>query len=206
MNYLAHLYLSGHDEEIIIGNFIGDYVKGKAYREYPEKIKKGIILHRHIDDYTDHHDIINKSKLHFTEKYHKYSGIIIDIFFDHFLTQHWSTFSKIPFDLFTEKLRTILTKYYDIYPKSVKYFFPWFIRLEWLEHYQSIEGVANVLLRMTKRTSLPHETKFAIRILKEKYDLINSDFLEYFPQIIYYVETKFDIKLDYDPDQEQSEE
>ena len=71
MNVLAHIYLSGDSEKIIIGNYIGDYVKGRDYLKYPEPVRKGIILHRHIDAFTDRHPVVHRSKIHFTRKYHQ---------------------------------------------------------------------------------------------------------------------------------------
>lgn len=92
MNVLAHIYLSGDSEKVIIGNYIGDYVKGRDYLNYPEQIRKGIIIHRHIDDFTDRHPVVHRSKIFFTRKYHKYSGVVTDIIYDHFLTKEWDFF------------------------------------------------------------------------------------------------------------------
>ena len=82
MNYLAHTFLSGTDDEIIVGNFIGDYVKGRDYNLYSPAVKKGILLHRRIDSYTDKHKIVHQSMSYFAPRYHKYAGIIIDILYD----------------------------------------------------------------------------------------------------------------------------
>ncbi len=88
MNVLAHIYLSGDSEKIILGNYIGDYVKGRDYLKYPELIRKGIIIHRHIDAFTDSHPVVHRSKIFFTRKYHKYSGVVTDIIYDHYLTRN----------------------------------------------------------------------------------------------------------------------
>ena len=93
MNVLAHIYLSGDSDKIIIGNYIGDYVKGRDYLKYPDLIRKGIIIHRHIDGFTDRHPVVHRSKIFFTRKYHKYAGVITDIIYDHFLTKEWDFFS-----------------------------------------------------------------------------------------------------------------
>ena len=80
MNFLAHTYLSGCNEEIIVGNFMGDYVKGSHYRNFPEQVRKGILIHRDIDYFTDSHLITRRNKARVAEKYHKYAGTVIDIF------------------------------------------------------------------------------------------------------------------------------
>ena len=87
MNYLAHLYLSGDSEQLLVGNFIGDYVKGNKYRSYSDEIAKGILLHRYIDSFTDQHIKHRAAKLYFKEEFGHYSGIIIDFIYDHFLAK-----------------------------------------------------------------------------------------------------------------------
>jgi len=196
MNYLAHVYLSGDSDEIKVGNFIGDYVKGRSYTHYPELIQKGILVHRNIDSFTDTHPVIHRSKSHLSPKYHKYSGIIIDIFYDHFLANEWKNFSKEPLKGFVYNFYETLLQHFSILPRRVKQFLPIFILNNWLESYLTIEGIGVVLDRMSKRTSLPDYTKFAISDFRQNYDKYRADFYEYFPQLIDYVETEHKIKID----------
>jgi acyl carrier protein phosphodiesterase len=193
MNYLAHVYLSGEDEEIVIGNFIGDYVKGINFRKYSGSIKKGILLHRDIDTFTDRNKTVRKSKSFFTNKYGKYSGIIIDIFYDHFLTKNWSRFSSVQLEDFTLNLHKILNKYFDILPEKVKQFVPSFINNNWIEYYRSVAGIKQVLKRMSSITTLPDETSYAINVLKNNYSGLESDFLDYFPELAGFVTGRYNI-------------
>lgn len=195
MNFLAHIYLSGDSDEIKVGNFIGDYVKGNNYEKYPELVKKGIILHREIDYFTDHHPIFNKSKRHLQKRYHKYAGVIVDIFYDHFLASEWENFSRIPLPKFVMNMHEILVSNYFILPAEIKAFLPFFIINNWLEAYTSIEGIATVLRRMTKRTTLPRETSFAISELREKYCIFRDDFYRFFPDLIHSVENGSGISI-----------
>jgi acyl carrier protein phosphodiesterase len=196
MNYLAHVFLSGDDEEIVIGNFIGDYVKGTSFRKYSDSIKKGILLHRDIDVFTDRNKIVRKSKSLLQNKYGKYAGIIIDIFYDHFLAKNWEKFSSLPLKDFTENLHKILNKYFEILPEKVKQFVPSFIDNNWIKYYQSVGGIEKVLKRMSSITTLPDETSYAINILKIDYRELECDFLNYFPELTRYVSGKYDIILD----------
>jgi acyl carrier protein phosphodiesterase len=196
MNYLAHVFLSGDDEEIVIGNFIGDYVKGTSFRKYSDSIKKGILLHRDIDVFTDRNKIVRKSKSLLQNKYGKYAGIIIDIFYDHFLAKNWEKFSSLPLKDFTENLHKILNKYFEILPEKVKQFVPSFIDNNWIKYYQSVGGIEKVLKRMSSITTLPDETSYAINILKSDYRELECDFLNYFPELTRYVSGKYDIILD----------
>lgn len=195
MNFLAHIYLSGDSDEIKIGNFIGDYVKGRNYEKYPEHVKKGIILHRKIDSFTDCHPVVIKSQKHLKKKFRRYSGVIVDIFYDHFLASEWSTFSRHPLPQYVINMYEILVNNYFILPNEIKTFLPFFIINNWLESYTSIEGIEGVLRRMTKRTSLPNETTFAIAELRKSYHLFKDDFMEYFPQLIAYVEEEHSIPV-----------
>lgn len=197
MNYLAHVYLSGEDEEIIIGNFIGDYVKGQDFKKYSESVKKGIMLHRNIDSFTDRNEINIKAKSLLNKKYGKYSGIVVDIFYDHFLTKNWHVFSRQILDDFIENLHKVLIKYFEILPEKVKQFLPSFIDNNWIRTYKSIKGIKIVLLRMSKNSSLPDETEYAIDILKNYYDDIETGFLNYFPELIKFVNEKFEINYKY---------
>lgn len=195
MNFLAHIYLSGVSEEIRIGNFIGDYVKGKGYENYPDEIRKGILLHREIDHFTDHHPVVYQSKMHLNEKYRKYSGIIVDIFYDHFLAKEWSRFHALPLQEFVSDFYQNAVAYFAVLPPRVRQFLPFVIINNWFESYRSIEGIESVLYRMSRRTSLPKETQFAIEELTAEYDTFNEEFLNYFPDIIQHVKEKYDIKF-----------
>jgi acyl carrier protein phosphodiesterase len=187
MNYLAHIFLSGSDNEIMIGNFIGDYVKGKEYTTYPPSIRKGILLHRRIDAFTDRHKIVHQSMSYFSPKYHKYAGIIVDILYDHFLAKNWDKFSPQPLSTYKENLFDCLKKNYAILPERVQFFVPSFIKNDWIEIYSSTDGIINVLVRMSMRTTLPDQSEFAREILRKYYVQLQSEFLTYFPDIIRYV-------------------
>ncbi len=195
MNVLAHIYLSGDSDEIIIGNYIGDYVKGRDYLKYPELVKKGIILHRHIDAFTDKHPVVHRSQIHFTRKYHKYAGVVVDILYDHFLTREWDTFSRRPLESITYQFYRAMVNNYEILPPKVKDRFPFFIINNWIESYKTSNGLRKVLNALSRRTSLPSETKFAIKSLKKNYYSLDEDFMEFFPQLIEYVENDFGIPL-----------
>ena len=196
MNYLAHIFLSGDNEEVIVGNFIGDYVKGYEFNQFSHLIRKGIIVHRHIDSFTDKNMIVKLSKSRFIEKYHKYSGIIIDIFYDHFLIRLWDNYSFIPLNDFVVQVHGILLRYHEILPDGVKLILPSFIKNNWIQKYATIEGVEEILKRMATRTTLPDETKYAIDILQKEYDKFEKEFSSFFPVLIKYVSRSFEIELD----------
>jgi acyl carrier protein phosphodiesterase len=196
MNFLAHIFLSGHADEIMIGNFIGDFVKGNQFNKYPSLIRKGIILHRKIDSYTDNHIIVKQNKKLFSDKYHKYAGILTDIFYDHFLACEWDNFSSESFDEYVESVYETLLVNQHIMPPAVQEFLPRFISNNWLKSYQTVDGIKSVLIGMSKGTSLPNEADYAILILKKHYHVLRQDFFNYFPQLIENTEKEFKLIVD----------
>lgn len=195
MNFLAHIYLSGDSDDLMIGNFIGDYVKGIKYLGYPEHIGKGIILHRKIDSFTDKHSITKSCKRYINEKYGKYAGIVVDIFYDHFLATNWKHYSSVPLKDFVIQKYTILSAYDYFFPEEVKRFFPYFLQTNWLYAYSTFDGLGSVLQNMSERTTLPDFSSYAIKILKENYDDLGKNFFAFFKDIISYVESEYSIKL-----------
>jgi acyl carrier protein phosphodiesterase len=195
MNFLAHTYLSGCNEEIIVGNFMGDYVKGSNYNNYPELVRKGILIHRDIDTYTDMHHITRRSKLRIAPRYHKYAGIIIDIFYDHFLASLWDEFSSLALQDFVSRTYDLLKRNYKVLPEAVKRWFPTFLENNWMMAYQTVEGIELVLERMAANTSLPNHATYAVEVLSERYDSFRNDFLEFFPAIIEFLEKKYAIDI-----------
>jgi acyl carrier protein phosphodiesterase len=195
MNFLAHIYLSGENELFKIGNFIGDWVKGNEYKKFPEDIQKGILLHRSIDYYTDNHPVVRSSKNRFIEHYHKYAGIIIDVCYDHYLAKDWDTFSSIPLYEFNNSMKNSLLEYIHCFPADLQDFIPKFMNFGWMDLYASVDGIEKVLRGMVKHTSLPDKTDEAIRIFKDNYSDFRMEFYDYFPQLIDYIEEKFQIPI-----------
>ena len=195
MNILAHLFLSGKDPEIIFGNFIGDYVKGKKIELYPEKISEGIRLHREIDHFTDGHKNVKKTNKFYRDKYGKHAGIVTDIVFDYFLHHNWNRFSDQGIDEFIKEKHNTLNSFINRFPRKVAEFYPFFIMNNWLKMYSSLSGIERVLKGMAKRTSLPKEHDYAIAKVEAHFKEIDALFLEFFADIIEHIQNKFEITL-----------
>ncbi len=183
MNFLAHIYLSGEDPELKIGNFIADSVKGKKYLEYPKQISKGIILHRKIDSYTDTHPIVKQSAQRLYPKYGRYSPVIVDIFYDHFLAARWEEYSEIPLETYTLQFYELLQDNYDILPKKVQNFLPYMIGDNWLLSYASISGIGSVLSGMNRRTKNRSKMNLAVVELEAYYADFDQEFQAFFKEL-----------------------
>ena len=197
MNLLAHIYLSGSDEQIKIGNFIGDYVKGRAYRRFDPLVSKGIVLHRNIDSFTDHHPTPREVKKLLRPHYRKYAGIVVDLFYDHYLSNYWPTYSNTSLSSFIENFHDILERHYAILPSAVQEFVPRMIRKNRLHSYVTLEGVEQALQIMARYTSLPEKTPQAMQVLSDHYERIGHNFREFFPHIMEHVSENHRVDVEY---------
>lgn len=184
MNFLAHLYLSGEDEEIIIGNFIADHVKGKAIHKFSNGIVSGILLHREIDTFTDTHPLFIQSKNRLAVNYKKYAGVVTDMFYDHFLSSTWQEYSEESIDSFTKRMYRIILKKYFILPPKTKRILPFMAQDNWLKAYGRIDGLGRALNGMARRTPFESGMENAIQDLEKDYALYHAEFREFFPQIV----------------------
>ena len=190
MNFLAHIYLSGHDQQLMIGNFIADFVKGNKKDAYPVRIKQGIELHRAIDDFTDHHEVTGKSKDRLRASYGKYSGVITDLYYDHFLAAGFSNYHNISLLDFSKRTYDVLNQHWDVLPEGVQYFLPFMIERNWLLNYATLEGIGRALTGLSKRVSFENKMDQSVNDLIEKYGDFKNDFNEFFPELEKFVKVK----------------
>lgn len=190
MNFLAHIYLSGDDELIRIGNFMADGIRGHDYLAYHPKIQKGIILHRAIDTFTDAHPLFRKSKHRLHEKYGHYSGVIIDIFYDHFLAKNWSVYSNETLETTARTFYESLQSNYDQLTERTKGMMPYMIARNWLVSYATIEGLSMILFQMDHRTKNRVAMDESIVELKEFYFEFEDEFTRFFEEIRVHCEEK----------------
>jgi acyl carrier protein phosphodiesterase len=191
MNYLAHLFLAETTPESQIGNFLGDFVKGPLDLDkncYSEDILKGIATHRQVDYFTDTHAIYLKSRRSISLRYQRFSGIIIDICYDHFLANHWSEFSDTRLTDFVNRFYAILQENPEILPPKVRAILPRIIAENWLASYQSLEGIRLTFTRLSRRFKREYSLACACDELIENYSKLEADFLQFFPELMAYVE------------------
>jgi acyl carrier protein phosphodiesterase len=183
MNFLAHLYLSGVDDELMIGNFIADSVKGNDYKKFSPGIQKGIQLHRSIDGFTDSHPVVGSSKQRLRPWFGKHAGIVVDIFYDHFLSVDWSIYHTEKLDEFIRHAYIIMIQNYLILPGRVKQYLPFMVTNNWLEKYGTPDGIEKVLMGMSRRTSLPGNGLQAMQSFTEHYEVYRKEFNAFFPEL-----------------------
>ncbi len=193
MNYLAHLKLSGDHEYIMLGNFIADHIKGNKIDRYPQGVIDGIMLHRKIDYYTDHHPEFMKTRARLHKKYHKYAGVIADVFYDHFLAKNWNEFSEFHLSSFTSYSYGILLRNYSILPSKTKKILPFFIMQNWLASYAKMEGLRRSFQVLARRANYKSNMQYVVEDLIDDYELYEAEFRAFFPDIAAYCQKELDI-------------
>jgi acyl carrier protein phosphodiesterase len=190
MNFLAHIYLSGDNDLIKIGNFMADGIRGKHFESYPIDVQKGIVLHRAIDTFTDAHPTFRQSTKKLHEKYHHYAGVIVDVFYDHFLAKNWAKYSDEKLDIFVERFYQSLHNNPAILSERTKGMMPYMIEHNWLVSYQTVEGINRILTQMDHRTKNESKMRFASHELSEFYPEFEEEFTNFFQELILFSNDK----------------
>lgn len=184
MNFLAHLYLAGNDDDSIIGNFIADHVKGSLIDTYPDKIKQGIRFHRSVDEFTDNNQIVRYTILNLRPHFHKYAGVVLDMYYDHFLGVNWKEYSDETLEVFTNRMYSVLMKSYDKLPARSQYILPYMRAENWLLHYREFDGLHSALSGISQRTKFASNLTQAVSHLKSNYQFYSNSFNEFFPELL----------------------
>lgn len=190
MNFLAHIYLSGSEEQVIIGNFIADGIKGKSYQNHPPGIQKGVLLHRFIDSFTDSHPTVRQSTARLHANYRHYSGVIVDILYDHYLAKNWAAYHPQPLADYVQDFYELLHQHYESLPVRTKRLMPYMIADNWLLSYATVDGIGKILSQMNHRTKGRSRMDQAVTELQEYYEAFEQEFTEFFQELIAESKTK----------------
>lgn len=185
MNYLAHAFLSFNDEKLLVGNLLGDFVKGrKSFESYSDDIQKGILLHRHIDYYSDNHLILKQSIQRLKPTQSRYAPVVVDILYDYFLANNWALFSDESIEAFANRTYRQLENNFDLMPQKVQNIFSRMIEGDWLINYQDESGIDYTFQRITTRVTNENNMLNAIDDLRTHKADLNEDFKLFFPDLI----------------------
>ncbi|MBP6871123.1 MAG: DUF479 domain-containing protein [Bacteroidales bacterium] len=183
MNFLAHLYLSGKEEDVIIGNFVADAIKGNSLGHYPQGMERGIRLHREIDSYTDSHELFRASRNRLAPRYNHFSGIIVDLYYDHFLAKFWNEYSNEDLRGLIANTYFLLIRKFHMLPARSRRILPFMITQNWLVNYQDLDTMQRVFNGMSRRINKPSGMENAIGDLVAGYSLYEAEFRGFFPEI-----------------------
>lgn len=183
MNFLAHAYLSFGQEEILVGNLVADFIKGKELNQFSKGIQIGILLHREIDVFTDTHPLVKAAQNYLRPKFRHYSSVITDIFFDYFLAKNWSNYSSTPLEEFATHTYDLLEKHLPVLPLQFGEMFFWMKSQNWLLNYREIEGIQRTLNGMTRRAKFDSKMNESVSILLEKENEFEVIFFAFFKDL-----------------------
>ncbi|WP_038870798.1 MULTISPECIES: acyl carrier protein phosphodiesterase [Vibrio] len=177
MNFLAHLHIAQHCNSHLMGNLLGDFVKGDPSKQYQTDISNGIKLHRFVDRITDHHPIVEECKPHFTGVARRFAPIALDMFWDHCLAKHWDSFSSESLDSFVHKaFKQVDNQITDSLPSRFLLIHNRMWSGGWLQSYRQLENIEFALHRMSQRTPRMADLTTTFEVLDREYSTLEAKF------------------------------
>jgi len=189
MNFLAHAYLSFAQEDILVGNFIADFVRGKERQNYPKKVQVGIQLHHAIDAFTDSHPLVKEVQAYLQPRFGHYARVISDVFFDYFLAKNWAKYSTIPLEEFSQATYQQLSDYPVPLPDAFQRMVYWMQQQNWLYAYRELSGIQSALDGLTRRARFDSKMNESSQVLLEKEGEIEALFFVFFQDLETFAQT-----------------
>jgi len=183
MNWLAHLLLSEPNAEFRIGNILPDLASPSELAHLPDSFQRGITRHREIDAYTDACDVFLRSKNRFDPPLRRYAGIMVDVFYDHFLSLHWDRFSEVPRRTFINRFYRSIGPRKKVLPSTAFCVFDWMQTGDWLGEFATLNGIEMTLQRISGRLRRPVDFSPAMDVLRDHFDEFDNDFDDFFPRL-----------------------
>lgn len=181
-----HLYLSGTDPEILVGNLMGDFVKGRLDDRFPPGIRRGIEIHRKIDAFAAGNDSFLRSKRRIDPIYGHFRAVMVDLFYDHFLARHWDAYSPVSLESFVDDTYRTLLRYETHLPSRLLEVLPRMFSRHWLLAYRETAGIDTALRRMSERLRKPGRLAEGSAELEEKSEALCVDFRLFLPEVAAY--------------------
>ncbi len=183
MNYFAHAWLSFNQPEILVGNMISDFVKGKKRFDFSEGVQKGIMLHRNIDSFTDTHDTTREAKMFFKPAVGLYAGAFVDVVYDHFLATDINEFTDDTLLNFSSEVYDQLEEHQSILPEKFNRILPYMKRDNWLYNYKSMHGIERSFEGLIHRAKYLNSSSLPFSCFKENYEALQNCYAAFSPDI-----------------------
>ncbi|MBI5889644.1 MAG: DUF479 domain-containing protein [Nitrosomonadales bacterium] len=156
MNFLAHALLAGDTPALIVGGVVGDWIKGTLPGALPGDLAQGVALHRAIDHFAETHPAFNRSRSRVSPERRRYAGVLVDVFYDHLLARNWAAIHSQPLDEYCEAVYGLIRERLNELPASAHPALLLMAKEDWLTSYAQIDGIADVLARMSRRARQPN--------------------------------------------------
>lgn len=183
VNYLAHAYLSFNQPDVLVGNLISDFIKGKKQFDYPVNIQTGIRLHRAIDNFTDSHPATKAAADIFRPHYRLYSSAFVDVVYDHFLANDPTAFTGTDLYDFSQEVYSTLDRYVTVFPEAFRRIFPYMKQYNWMYHYRIRDELINPFEGLVRRAAYLTEGRTAFRLFDEHYAELQQHYNVFFPAL-----------------------
>lgn len=200
MNYLAHAYLSFGEPKVLVGNFIGDFVRGPIEKSYEKEIVIGVKLHWAIDKYTDNHPVVKEAQEILKPEYGRYSTVITDMYFDYFLAKYWNNYHHIPLGDFVQDVYETIDSFRNVVPEKFMKTFAYMRYWDWLGGYGDLDGIRQAMTGMAKRTKFQSNLDTAHIFLDEHHEFLRLHFGDFFEDLVSHSKNKLqELKLELSP-------
>jgi len=176
LNYLVHLFLADDTPPSLLGNLMGDFVKGRLDDTFPAAIRSGIELHRQVDAFAHDNPMYRRSKSRLDDSYGYFRGVLIDIFYDHFLARNWHRYHPLPLEDFAARIYRLLEEHFELLPPGLQQVVPRMVENNWLVSYRQAETIDRVLRRISTRLRRPNPIGMGIAELHRHYAGLEIDF------------------------------
>ncbi|MBX2980652.1 MAG: DUF479 domain-containing protein [Flavobacteriales bacterium] len=183
MNFLGHLYLSGSDPLVTVGNFMADAVKGSDLSRFPAGVQAGIRLHRAIDSYTDEHPLFRTGRARVRTHAGRYAGVVMDLFYDHLLASHWQHWHPEPLPQFAQRMYSLLHSHAHLLPERMAFVLKHMHQGDWLSSYAEMSGLRGALQGMARRAPQGGSMAGAEVVLVQHLEAYRAEFTDFLPQI-----------------------
>jgi acyl carrier protein phosphodiesterase len=187
LNYLAHLYLAQRNPHSLVGNLMGDFLRGVKVKDLPQRIACGVHNHLAVDRYTDSHTCLKPLKAMFSAQRRRFAPIIIDVVFDHFLIKHWRDYSQESLADFTDYCYWSFTELRNEMPAAMQQKVAWIIHYDLLNSYARLPGVGNALNGISRRIRFENQLAGAVDEVTRHYEALEKGFREFFPTLCDYI-------------------
>ncbi len=181
MNYLAHLLLADQSPASLVGGLLGDFAKGLDVSSLPEAVRAALLQHRRIDAFTDSHETVRRSRARVSRQFSRFSGILVDVFYDHFLAADWPSHCIEPLPAFSKRVYGALHEHQRLLPLRLSRVLPRMASEDWLSGYAEIENVGHALAGLERRFKRPTGLARALGELTGNYEALRADFAHFFP-------------------------
>ena len=187
MNFLAHILLSGENEGVMMGNYVGDFIKGRLSAEKtatwnPDYVV-GLKLHRFIDSFTDTHPDVSDAKDVAAVTQGKLAGIVMDIYFDYFLAKNFDHYHKEPLFVYAHRIYSIIERNEHLIPETMVPMVRSMIRQDWLTTYATLDGIDTTFKRLSRRAGFLAPISTAVSDLQANEEFYYIKFLSFFPEL-----------------------